>query len=176
MDLKQKFRDILDEYGYDVLVVRQNKAMRCSCFEEKTQSVDRKCPFCFGIGYVPTITRETIRDKETGIPMSLPLITKSNRYGNLAIGTRAYYFLPEVKLSENDLIIDVDWEGDIPVYVNRGMYAIAHIDPQRFKAGELVFQKVYVKDRPIDKSIRGFKIIEKYGQTYYQMATTGGSK
>ena len=176
MDLKTKYRQIIEKYGYDVLLVQQDKKRRCSCYDEKTQSADRRCPFCYGLGFVPTVTRQKIRDVDSGVPMTLPLITVTNTYGGLAIATRAYYFLPEVKITENDLILDVEWQGNKPIFSGQGIYQIAHIDPQRFEAGELIFNKVYVKDTPIDKQIRGIKVVEDNNEVFYQMAEVKGAE
>lgn len=171
MDLLKKFEGILEQYGYNVLVLHKDKKTSCTCFDEKTQSADRLCPFCFGLGSVPVITKETIRELDSSVPMTLPLITQTNAYGALAVATRAYFFKREAKIGEQDLIIDVSWQGNLPVYENKGIYEINHIDPQRFLKGELIFQKAYVKDTPINKKIRGFKVVETaHGQLRYFMA------
>ncbi|MFS1019741.1 MULTISPECIES: hypothetical protein [Enterococcus] len=174
MDLKNKYKEIISKYGYDILLLQQNKKRRCSCYDEKTQSADRRCPFCYGLGYVSTITRQKIRDIDSGVPVTLPLITATNTYGGLSVATRAYYFLPEATLTENDLIIDVEWQGDTPIYTGKGIYQIAHIDPQRFEGGELIFNKAYVKDTPINKQIRGFKIVQDNNKVFYELSEERG--
>ena len=174
MNLLSKYNQIIEKYGYDVLLVRQDKQRHCSCFDEKTQSASRACPFCYGVGYVTKIEKHKVRDLDTGLPMSLPLLPTGSNFGVMSITSRAYFFKREVEIQENDLIIDVSWNGDIPVYTGNGIYQISHIDPQRFEEGELIFQKVYVKDTPINKKIRGFKIVEDAGKIFYEMAEEKG--
>ncbi|MEI4281681.1 hypothetical protein [Tetragenococcus halophilus] len=169
IDLSQSFNNILDEYGYNILLVSQNKKKHCSCWDEKTQSADRKCPFCYGLGFVPVIQRHLVRDMDSSDSSSY-FGTQGNIIGDMVISKRFYFFKNNVKVQENDLIVDVDWAGEKPVYKDRGIYQVSHIDPQRFKHGELIFQKVHVKDNPIYKHIRGIKIVENAGKIFYQLA------
>lgn len=168
--LLEEFDDIIVKYGHDVLLLRKNKNKRCSCYDQKTQSADRDCPFCFGLSYIPIIEKHKIRELDTGVPQTLPLLDSKSSFGAIAIPARAYFFRRNDTISEQDLIIDVDWDGDTPMYTRKGIYEISHIDPQRFEQGEEIFKKVYVKDQPIEKSIRGFRIVEEAGKIFYEMA------
>lgn len=172
--LLDEFNDIIDKYGYYVLILRQNENKRCSCYEHKTQSADRNCPFCYGLGYIPIIEKHRIREIDTSVPQTLPLLPTSQLFGDMSIPARAYFFRNDTRIKTNDLIIDVDWDGDIPIYTNKGIYEVSHVDPARFEDGELIFYKVYVKDTPIDKKIRGFRIVEEAGKIYYEMSEIKG--
>lgn len=173
--LLEEFNQIIDVYGYDILLLRNNKKRKCmNCWDEKTQSADRSCPFCFGMGTIPTIEKHSVRDMDLKAPDTLPLLAAQQQFGELAITGRAYFFKRNETIAEHDLIIDVDWDGETPVYNRKGIYEISHIDPQRFEKGEEIFKKVYVKDTPINKSIRGFKIVEEAGNIFYEMAENRG--
>lgn len=172
--LLAEFNDIIDKYGYEVLLIKQNQNKRCSCYDAKTQSADRECPFCYGLGYLPIIEKHRIREIDTGVPQTLPLLPTSQLYGDLSIPARAYFFRNNVTVTPNDLIMDVDWEGDIPVYTNKGIYEVSHVDPAKFEDGELIFYKAYVKDQPIDKKIRGFRIVQEAGKILYEMSEVKG--
>lgn len=167
IDLLNRYNNIIDEYGYDILLISQNRKRRCSCWDEKTQSADRKCPFCYGLGSVPTIQKHRVRDIDREI---YPVSSINTNIGDLLISKRAYFFRNDMKIQENDLIVDVEWENGRPIYTDGGIYEVNHIDPQRFRNGELIFQKVYVKDNPIYKSIRGIKIVEDAGKIFYEIA------
>ena len=107
------------------------------------------------------------------VPDSLPYISNMQLYGELAVGSRSYFFKKDVAVKEKDLIVEVDWVNGSPTYNGGYIFEVSHIDPQRFLNGEIVFQKVYVKDQPVQKSIRGIKIIEAYGNTRFQLAEGG---
>lgn len=174
--LLDEYNDILEKYGHYILIVKQNKKRKCSCYDNKTQSASRDCLFCYGLGYLSVIEKHIVRDIDTGVPQTLPLLPTAQLYGDLAVPTRAYFFRREVDIALDDLIIEVDWNGNIPVYVNRGIYEVSHIDPAKFEKGELIFNKVYVKDEPILKEIRGFRIVQDSGKAYYEIAEKKGDK
>ena len=108
------------------------------------------------------------------VPDTLPYIASQQLYGKLAVSSRSYFFKKDAKIAIDDLIIDVDWIGNQPVYKDGGIYEISHIDPQRFLNGEVVFQKVYVKDQPVEKAIRAIRIMESFGDRFFQIAEGEG--
>lgn len=167
---EREFNLILENYGHAILLLRQTTKVRCSCYDALTQAADRACPYCFGLGAVPVAEKHLTRDVDLGSLNSLPYISNQQLYGELAVGSRSYFFKKDVKVKESDLIIDVTWNGNQPVYTGGYILEVSHIDPQRFLNGEIAFQKVYVKDQPVQKSIRGFKIIQAYGATSFQVA------
>lgn len=171
---EREFNLILQDYGHPVLLLRQTTKIRCSCYDAVTQTADRKCPYCFGLGTVPVAEKHLTRDVDMRIPDSLPYIGNMQLFGELAVGARSYFFKKDVKVKENDLIIDVEWNGNLPIYTGGYILEVSHIDPQRFRNGEIAFQKVYVKDQPVQKSIRGFKIIQAFGATSFQIAEGEG--
>lgn len=174
--LEANFNKIIETYGHDILLLHSDKKTICSCFDKITGSAKRDCPFCFGMGTIPVIERHKIRDIDMRVPESLPYIASQQLFGDMAVAARAYFFKKDVVVKEEDLIIDVEWDGIKPVYKGGGIYIVSHIDPQRFIGGAITFQKVYVKDQPIKKEIRGFKIVEQAGKTMYQLAERRGSK
>ena len=167
--LKQEFRDIMRQYGHPALLVRNEKKVRCSCYDRKTQSSPRDCPKCFGLGHVPLVEKHTIRDMDSGVPLSYPLIGEGKSFGDIVVSGRAYFFLPEVNVRVKDLILDVGWKNGYPVFEQGNIWEVSHVDPQRFERGELIFQKVYVKENPVELSIRGFHIRQVEGVTSYEL-------
>lgn len=168
--LERDFNRIIEVYGHDILLLHSDKKTKCTCFDEITGSSDRSCPFCFGMGTVPVIEKHRVRDQDMQVPDTLPYIASQQLFGDMAVASRSYFFKKDVVIKVDDLLIDVEWNGNLPVYTDGGIYEVSHIDPQRFINGELTFQKVYVKDQPIKKSIRGFKIVQQAGKVLYQLA------
>ena len=173
-NIEKEFNGILKQYGHNVLVLRKNTKTRCICYDPLLQASDRDCPYCFGMGVVPIAEKHLIRDMDMKVPDTLPYIASQQLYGKLAVSSRSYFFKKDAKIAIEDLIIDVDWIGNQPVYKDGGIYEISHIDPQRFLNGEVVFQKVYVKDQPVEKAIRAIRIMESFGDRFFQIAEGEG--
>ena len=171
--VEKTFNHIMKTYGHNVLVLHQDKKTRCSCFDAVTGSASRSCPFCFGLGYVPIIKSHRTRNVDMSANDSLPFVGESQLFGNLTIANRSYYFHKNAGIKEHDLIIEVEWDGGRPVYTGRGIYSVSHVDPLRFTGGEISYYKIYVKDEPINKNIRGFKAVKKASGTTYQLAEGG---
>jgi len=167
MDLRKDFEFILREWGYPILLLRQDTRVRCSCWNEKTQEADVSCPICFGLGYAPIVEKHTVRDEDVTITNT----TSQNTFGEIAIPGRYYYVKHDMAVREGDLIFDVDWtEQGRPVYKGGGIYEVNHIDPQRFNRGELIFQKLYCEDQPVQKKVRGIRVAQINGITNYEIA------
>lgn len=173
--LSEEFQDILREYGYEALLVRQKRKTRCSCYDEKTQSADRECPFCFGLGWVPIVEKHTIREMESTIPETLPLIAQLKDFGEMSVGARAYYMLPDVEVEPTDLIMDVGWHKDIPLMKEGEIWEVAYVDVFRFEDGSPIFKKVYVKNEPVEMQVRGFHILKRDGVVSYEIRGGGTS-
>lgn len=168
-ELRAEFKDILMEYGYPVLLVRQQKEVRCSCYDEKTQSVDRECPICFGLGHVPLVEKHTIREIDVRVTETNAANFKAQNFGDMATPSRGYFFLPEVVVDDQDLILDVGWSGEYPILNKGRIWEVSHVDTARFVKGEIVFKKVYVKAEPVELKIRGFHIRQVEGITSYEL-------
>lgn len=76
MGIREDFDDLLSQWGYPILIVRQSKKMRCSCWNEKRQEADRDCPVCFGLGFTPIVEKHTGRGEDVSSPDTFPLIQK----------------------------------------------------------------------------------------------------
>lgn len=170
MNLRNEFENILKEYGHDCLLVRTEKKLRCSCWNEKTQEADRECPVCFGIGWAPTVEKHTVRDSDTSVPETLALIGETASIGDIAVPGRFYYMRHNVRAQSGDLILQVDWSATgKPIYNGGMLLEVSHVDSMRFKHGEVVYKKVYCKDQPIEKQIRGIRIVNASGIKNYEV-------
>ena len=170
MNLRQEFDDILAQYGYNALLVREDKRLRCSCWNEKTQEADRECPVCYGLGWTPVVEKHTIRDMDTSVPETLALLGELASLGQVAVPGRFYYMRHDVQVEPQNLIIEVDWSlTGKPIYNGGGVFEVSHVDTRRFERGEAAYKKVYCKDQPIEKQIRGVRIVNSNGIKNYEI-------
>ena len=168
--VEKDFLHILNNYGHDVLVAHANKQIRCSCYDALTGSADRNCPFCLGLGYVTTIKKYKTRERDMSIDESRPTSQGSLSFGEIVVENKAYYFYKNVPIKEQDLIIEVEWEGERPVYNGGTIYEVSHVDEHRYLRGEIAYYKVTMKSQPVLKTIRGIKAVRKANETIYQLA------
>lgn len=167
--VEKHFNKLMDEYGHDVLVVHRETEEECVCYDKLTGSADRACPFCFGLGWIPTTQRYTTRNVDGSVSDNVPRGGSRQIYGGLIQTSRNYYFYKDCPIQPQDLIVEVEWEGDQPIYTGKGIYEVYHVDLLRYKDGNLSYIKVSTKDNPIMKSIRGIQIVRRHGETYYRL-------
>jgi hypothetical protein len=172
MNLKNEFDKILGKYGHPVLIVRQDKKLRCSCWNEKTQEADRQCPRCFGIGWNPIVEKHTVRTEDSISAQNLGRIGSTANFGQISVPSRSYYISSKAKVHIKDLMVDVDWTpSGKPVYSGGGIYEVTHVDESlRFENGEQIYKAVQCKDTPIQKNIRGIRIAQVNGIVNYELA------
>lgn len=159
--LRDDFDMVLKQFGYNVLLVRQNKTLRCNnCWNEKQQEGSRDCPVCFGLGWMPIFEKHTCRSRTMSIPQTLPRAIEDIFVGHLEVGARAYYFRYNVPIDIKDLIVEVQWDKQgRPVYMEGYILQINYIDTNQYEDGQLTYLKAYVEDTPGRRDIRGHNII-----------------
>ena len=168
--LETTFQHIMNTYGHDVLLIHNEKNEPCSCYEKLTGSYKRDCPYCFGRGLVPEIRKYRTRYVDANVPESNVFLTTPQEFGQMSLSSKSYFFYKETKITEGDLIVEVDWDGIKPVYNRGGIYEVSHINHLRYLDGKPVYLKAFVRDKPINKSIRGIAVVKKAGEISYQLA------
>ncbi|MES9681829.1 hypothetical protein ABWK22_02690 [Gottfriedia acidiceleris] len=170
IDLAQEFKNILEEYGYDVLVLRQDKKLFCTCYNEVTQEVSRDCPLCLGMGYTFTAERHTTRSEGAVGATQLINALKTEDIGAVLTSDRKYYFLPNMIANEKDLIVEVDWDqfGN-PSYSEKGIWKITNVDRTQKLGVNEVYKIYYSSLTPVRSKIRGIRISEINGVVQYSI-------
>lgn len=174
-DLAKEFKDILKEYGRNVLVLRRNKQKYCSCYNEVTREASRTCGLCLGLGWSYIAEKHTTRSEDEADPAQLVKLMSSTGIGDVIAGDRQYYFLPNVQATEKDLIIEVDWDRfGRPTYNGKGIYSISAIDRnQDLGAGKEVYKIFHAAETPVRSKIRGIRVGEIQGIKTYEILMEG---
>lgn len=55
IDLKHEIKLLTGEFGIDILYVRNNKFVKCRCFDDLNKTGDAECKLCHGTGYFESI-------------------------------------------------------------------------------------------------------------------------
>ncbi len=111
VDINLRFQsDLLtDEFGIDILYVRNCKFVRCRCFDDLNKTGDPNCPFCHGTGYFASI------QKIKAIESSNSAYSSDNAIIQTAIGVtdqknEVYYIRYKYNPKIRDLILKVTWD------------------------------------------------------------------
>lgn len=175
IDLAEEFKNILEEYGRDVLVLRQDKKLFCSCYNEVTKEASRDCPVCLGLGYSFVSERHTTRAEGAVGATQLINLLKQQDIGDVMGGDRKYYFMPNMTANEKDLIVEVDWDQfGRPVYNNKGIWKITNVDhTQNLGQGKEIYKIYYASLTPVLSKVRGIRISEINGIKQYNILMEG---
>lgn len=162
------FNRILKEYGHDVLIVHSDKKVHCTCYDKVTGNADSSCPYCFGLGYVSLVVKKKTRSVDKNV--SDTVIGNIQQFGDMTVSSRNYYFKKDDTIKEGDLVVEVEWRGERPIYTDGGIYEFRNIEPLRFTNGEISYLKASVKDKPVLKKIKGLNVVRRANQSTYQIA------
>jgi hypothetical protein len=111
IDLRHETQILTEEFGINVLYVRNNKFVKCRCFDDLNKTGDSKCPYCHGSGYFNSI------QMIPAIESSNSPYSSTNSIDKLKIGVtdqknEIYYIKHKYTPKERDFVIKVTWDKD----------------------------------------------------------------
>lgn len=109
IDLRYDAELLTDEFGIDVLYVRDCKFVRCTCFNDLNKEGDPDCKLCMGTGHFASI------QKIKAIESSSSAYSSENVIASTSIGTinqkrEIYYIRHQYNPKERDMILKVTWD------------------------------------------------------------------
>lgn len=109
INLRHESNVLTDEFGIDVLYVRNCKFVRCTCFDDLNKVGDPNCKLCMGSGYFASI------QKVKAIESSNSAYSSDNSILKTPIGTtdqknEVYYIRHQYNPKERDMILKVTWD------------------------------------------------------------------
>lgn len=164
-EVEREFRQIIENYGHFVLLAHYDREVkgRCTvCGDKITGSFDDDCKNCFGTGRSMIVDKIQVREEDSNITSSLSDISRFQAFGEVARPGRFYFMNKEVNIKEHDLILDVDWQGEMPIYTYRRLSEVSHVDVKRLERGVPIFQKVYTISDPFNNYMRARTIVSRY--------------
>lgn len=165
MDMRLEFNKLLQQYGHYVLLVHNNRRLRCSCWNDKTQEALKTCPYCFGLGHIPVVTRHLCRERIVTVADSMGRILQPYQYGETTIPSRGYYFKHDVEIAVKDFIVDVPFDArNIPILSDYRIYEINYAEGFRGEKGRTEYIKVYASADTVNMEIVAANI-RKSGNT-----------
>ena len=109
INLRHESKTLTDEFGIDVLYIRNCKFVRCKCFDDLNKTGDPNCKLCFGTGHFASIEKIQAIESSNGAYSSNSSITQ------LPIGVtdqknEIYYIRHPFVPKERDMILKVTWD------------------------------------------------------------------
>ena len=145
IDLRDKFDNVLEDYGHYVLLIRQNKKIKLP------KSYDNN----LGLEYGYTVERHMSRSMTASIPETLPRMNTGMIAGEMAIASKMFYFRYDVRPSEGDLVVETSWEDDRPIIDEyTAIYEINYPEPFRGDKGRIEYFRAACRLNPIEATLR----------------------
>ena len=109
INMRQEANSLINEFGINVLYIRNCKYVRCSCFDDLNKTGDPNCKICMGSGYFASI------QKTQAIESSNSAYSDSNSIAQMPIGitdqkNEIYYIRHNLNPKERDYILKVTWD------------------------------------------------------------------
>lgn len=109
INLRHDAELLTDEFGIDVLYIRDCKFVRCTCFNDLNKEGDPDCKLCMGTGHFASI------QKIKAIESSSSAYSSENVIASTSIGTinqkrEIYYIRHQYNPKERDMILKVTWD------------------------------------------------------------------
>jgi hypothetical protein len=160
IDVRGELANVLSEYGHDVVYIRRDTRFRCTCYSERSgESSNPNCPLCFGTAFRVSLEKVKTRRKISSVPETLIGLKNTQNTGNLSPTAFVYYFQYFTLPVEGDLILEVDWNGNIPAYI-REKHLVSVADPKQGTGGQIEFYQVYCRYNP--KGVSDDDALTKY--------------
>lgn len=111
INLRHDAKLLTDEFGINVLYIRNCKFVRCTCFNDLNKEGDPDCKLCMGTGHFASI------QKIKAIESSNSAYSSENSLASTNIGAsnqkrEIYYLQHQYNPKERDMILKVAWDKD----------------------------------------------------------------
>ncbi|UOE58089.1 hypothetical protein [Cytobacillus oceanisediminis] len=175
INLKREFEKILDKYGREVLVIRQDKKLFCSCYNEVNQEASRDCPLCLGLGFSLVAERHRTRSESSASAEQMLKQLKFADIGDVSVNKRKYFFKANMNAIQKDLIAEVKFDAfGRPAYTGDGIWEIENMDRNlHLEEGNQIFKVYQTSENPVRSKIRSIRISEMNGIKQYSVLLEG---
>ena len=146
IDLRHDSELLTNEFGINVLYVRNCKFVRCKCFDDLNKTGAADCPLCLGKGYLSSV------QKIKAIESSNSAYSSTSNVLKTAIGltdekNEIYYIRHQYNPKERDMIIKVTWDKNgYPVDIVK-VLEIINVYEMRGDNGRVELNGCVINDR-----------------------------
>lgn len=109
INLRHDAELLTDEFGINVLYVRNCKFVRCNCFDDLNKTGDPNCKLCMGTGHFASIQKiKAIESSNSAYSSENSIV--SNPIGVTNQKNEIYYIRHQYNPKERDMILKVTWD------------------------------------------------------------------
>lgn len=108
INLRHDAELLTDEFGINVLYVRNCKFVRCNCFDDLNKAGNPDCKLCMGTGHFASIQKVKAIESSNSAYSSENSIT-ANSTGVTNQKKEIYYIRHQYNPKERDMILKVTW-------------------------------------------------------------------
>lgn len=109
IDIRHETELLTGEFGINVLYVRNNKFVRCKCFDDLNKTGDPNCKLCMGTGYFSSIEKVKAIESSNSAYSSNNSVLQTN-VGATDQKNEVYYIRHQFNPKERDVILKVTWD------------------------------------------------------------------
>lgn len=109
IDLRHDAKLLTEEFGINILYVRNCKFVRCRCFDDLHKSGNADCPLCLGTGYFASVQKVKGIESSNGAYSSKNAIKQTN-IGVTDQKNEVYFLESKTNPKERDMILKVTWD------------------------------------------------------------------
>ena len=109
INLRHDSELLTDEFGINVLYIRDCKFVRCSCFNDLNKTGDSNCKLCMGTGHFASIQKIKAIESSSSA-YSTENVVASNPTGQSNQKREIYYIRHQFNPKERDYILKVTWD------------------------------------------------------------------
>lgn len=109
INLRDESQKLVNEFGLNILYIRNCKFVRCKCFDDLNKTGNPDCPLCFGSGYFASIQKIKAIESSNS-PYSSDNSIKQTPIGVTDQKTEVYYIQQQYTPKERDYILKVTWD------------------------------------------------------------------
>lgn len=110
IDLRQNSELLTEEFGINILYIRNAKFIRCKCFNDLNKNGDAKCPYCLGTGHLASVQKIKAIESSNIRPYSEESSLFKRNIGVTDQKSEIYYIRQQYNPKERDLILKVTWD------------------------------------------------------------------
>lgn len=146
INLRHEVKYLTKEFGYNVLYVRNNKFVKCTCFDDLNKCGDPSCKKCFGSGFFSSLQKIKVLEAANFQYQS------ENRMRGTSIGATEqknsiFYIEQQYNPHERDTILKVTWDKNgIPIDIVK-VLEIVSVRDMRGDDGRNEFNGCTINDR-----------------------------
>lgn len=110
INLREDAHKLIEEFGINMLYVRNCKFVRCRCFDDLNKTGDPNCPICMGMGHFASIQKLMAFESQNSAYYDSNAIFQT-KVGVTDQKNEVWYLEYKYNPKEKDMLLKVTWDA-----------------------------------------------------------------